>query len=106
MNELSTASLETLLDHLAERIAAELARRLGSEPDEGGAQARSPWMGIETAATYLDWPKQRLYKLCASGAIPHYKQEGRLLFQRNELEAWLAQFAEGERSWLQRRSES
>jgi hypothetical protein len=34
-------------------------------------------MGIEKAAAWLDWPKQRLYKLCASGEIPHFKQEGR-----------------------------
>ena len=45
----------------------------------------------------LDWPKQRLYKLSASGAIPHYKQEGRLLFNRGELEAWLRRYAEGAR---------
>jgi excisionase family DNA binding protein len=106
VSELTKVSIETLLDCLAERIAAELAPRLASEQNHRSGDSRSPWMGIEKAATYLDWPKQRLYKLCASGAIPHYKQEGRLLFHRGELGAWLAQFGEGERSWLRRPRES
>jgi excisionase family DNA binding protein len=54
-------------------------------------------MAIEQAAGWLDWPKQRLYKLCARGEIPHFKQEGRLLFHRGELERWLQGFAEGPR---------
>jgi excisionase family DNA binding protein len=60
-------------------------------------------MGIEKAAGYLDWPKQRLYKLSAAGEIPHYKQEGRLLFRTDELDCWLANFAEGDRSTSERR---
>jgi excisionase family DNA binding protein len=51
-------------------------------------------MAIDTAAAYLDWPRQRLYKLTASGAIPHYKHEGRLLFHRHELDHWLRAYAE------------
>jgi excisionase family DNA binding protein len=90
-------SLEVLLDRLAERIAAKVANRLASEREQGDPGPHSPWMGIEKAAAYLDWPKQRLYKLSASGAIPHYKQEGRLLFHRGELDAWLRRYAEGAR---------
>ena len=44
--------------------------------------------------------------LTARGEIPHYKQEGRLLFHRGELDAWLQRFAEGERSWLTDGAES
>ena len=51
-------------------------------------------MGIEKTAAYLDWPKQRLYKLTAQSAIPHYKHDGRLLFHREELDRWLADFAQ------------
>ncbi|MFN2468179.1 MAG: helix-turn-helix domain-containing protein [Gaiellaceae bacterium] len=36
-------------------------------------------------------------QLCAAGSIPHYKQEGRLLFRREELDEWLAGFAQGQR---------
>ena len=96
MSELSNAAIEAMLGELAERIAAEVARQLTSEQGESGEQS-SPWMSVESAAAYLDWPKQRLYKLSASGAIPHYKQEGRLLFHRGELDAWLRRYAEGAR---------
>lgn len=97
MSALSPALLEAALDHLADLVArrvVELQSQLDSE-QAGDEAERSPWMGIEKAAAYLDWPKQRLYKLTASGAIPHFKQEGRLLFHRSELEGWLRSFAEG-----------
>ena len=90
------SELEPLLKRLAERIAARVCERL-VEHQAVAASERSPWMGIEKAAAYLDWPKQRLYKLSACGAIPHYKHEGRLLFRADELDGWLSQFAEGQR---------
>ena len=86
--------LELLLAELAERIAHRVAE-LAPAP---AIEEASRWMGIERAAAYLDWPRQRLYKLTAAGAIPHYKQEGRLLFSRDELDAWLRGFAGGERA--------
>jgi excisionase family DNA binding protein len=87
------SELEPLLERLAERIAARVCERL-VEHQAVAASEHSPWMGIEQTATYLDWPKQRLYKLTASGQIPHYKHEGRLLFHRGELERWLARFTQ------------
>ena len=54
-------------------------------------------MGVAQAAAWLDWPRQRLYKLAATGEIPHFKQGGRLLFRRDELESWLRGYAEGSR---------
>ena len=86
------AALAPLLEALAHRIV-ELERERRPEP--ASAEERSPWMGIEQAARYLDWPKQRLYRLTGQGAIPHYKQEGRLLFRREELDRWLSRFAQG-----------
>jgi excisionase family DNA binding protein len=97
---LANEALERLLEELAERVAGRLlalGRAQGAEPDSDGG---SPWMAIERAAVYLDLPKQRLYRLTASGEIPHYKQEGRLLFHRGELDAWLKGFAHGERGSL------
>jgi excisionase family DNA binding protein len=85
-------ALELLAEQIARRVSAQLA-----EFEQARSEERSPWMAIETAAAWLDWPKQRLYKLTAQGAIPHYKHEGRLLFHRGELERWLQGFAEGER---------
>ena len=92
------SEMEALLERLAERIAERLCERLVEHQAVAHGE-RSPWMGIEKAAAYLDWPKQRLYKLTAAGEIPHYKQDGRLLFRSDELDRWLAQYAEGERPW-------
>jgi excisionase family DNA binding protein len=85
-------TLAATLEQLAELIARRLAELQQTQRPEG--EERSPWMGIDTAAAYLDWPKQRLYKLTAQGAIPHYKQDGRLLFHRHELDRWLAECAQ------------
>ena len=88
-------SLEALADALAELVAERVAARLAGELADTRGLEHSPWMGIERAAAYLDCPKQRLYKLTAAGAIPHYKQEGRLFFHRGELDAWLRAHAAG-----------
>ena len=86
------STLATALEQLAELVARRLAELQQDErPD---AEERSPWMGIDAAAAYLDWPKQRLYKLTAQSAIPHYKHDGRLLFHRPELDRWLAELAQ------------
>jgi excisionase family DNA binding protein len=85
--------LELLLDSLADRVARRL-RDLQPPPPAGAAETGSPWLNVKSAAAYLDWPAQRLYKLTAQGAIPHYKQDGRLLFDRDELDQWLRQHAQ------------
>lgn len=51
---------------------------------------RSPWLRVASAAASRGRPRQRLYRLTARGEIPRYKQEGRLLFRRDELDAWLS----------------
>lgn len=86
-------ALDQLLQDLARRIAGELARQAPPQPPSG-QEDRSPWLNIANASQYLDWPKQRLYKLTAAGAIPHYKHDGRLLFHRSELDTWLREHAQ------------
>lgn len=93
--------LHELLEELATLVVERLHERL--EPGSGDAASVSRWLSIESAAAYLEWPKQRLYKLTAAGEIPHYKHEGRLLFRRDELDRWLRQYAQGRREggdWL------
>jgi excisionase family DNA binding protein len=92
MTEQLHSTLAATLEQLAELIARHLAELQYEQRPE--AEEPSPWMGIENAAAYLDWPKQRLYKLTAQSAIPHYKHDGRLLFHRHELDHWLAEFAQ------------
>lgn len=90
---MSETLLDQLLHDLARRLAAELAR-VSPPAAPLDEESRSPWLSIASAASYLDWPKQRIYKLTAAGAIPHYKQDGRLLFHRGELDTWLREHAQ------------
>ena len=83
--------LERLLEQLADRIAERIQTTLVPPHASDDAPA---WLDIQAAARYLGWPRQRLYKLTAQGAIPHYKQEGRLVFHRAELDAWLREHAQ------------
>jgi excisionase family DNA binding protein len=83
--------VELLLAQLAARISERLEHTL---TDHTAAVPAAPWLGIQAAARHLGWPKQRLYKLTAQGAIPHYKHEGRLVFHRGELDAWLHEHAQ------------
>jgi excisionase family DNA binding protein len=76
-----------LIELVAQRAAEILAERSES--------AASPWLSLEGAAEYLGWPKQRLYKLTASNAIPHRKHGNRVLFHRAELDQWLDQSRRG-----------
>lgn len=98
MSALAGETFERLLDELAARVARRLLELAPQHGGEADAVGRSPWMAVDRAAAYLDLPKQRLYRLTASGEIPHYKQEGRLLFHSGELDEWLGRFAEGGRS--------
>lgn len=75
---------------LVDFIAAALAATHAQPQDAGAASPPSTWLNIDSAAHYLDWPRQRLYKLTATGAIPHYKHDRRLLFRRDELDRWLS----------------
>ena len=93
------APLAGVLDELVELIARRVVE-LQRERDGDDRAERSPWLSVESAAAYLEWPRQRLYKLTARGAIPHYKHEGRLVFRRDQLDHWLERYAQGERDWI------
>ena len=68
-----------------------IAASLSGEP----AASKSPYMTLAHGGEYLRWPKKRLYKLTAAGAIPHRKHEHRILFHRGELDTWLDKFRHG-----------
>lgn len=83
------SELEPLFKRLVEQVAERVCELLVEHQAVASGDERSAWMGIEQAAAYLDWPKNRLYKLTASAEVPHYKHEGRLCFRRDELDRWL-----------------
>lgn len=74
---------------ILDRLADALAERTGVTP--------SPWMSADRAAEYLDVPKKRIQNLTSAGRIPHHKEGGRVLYRRDELDAWLAEHYEGPR---------
>jgi excisionase family DNA binding protein len=71
------------LEAIAERAAALVLAEL--RPSDA---TRSPWLaGAQAAADYLSIPRTRVYKRLAE--IPHYRHGARLMFRRDDLDAWL-----------------
>jgi excisionase family DNA binding protein len=66
----------------------ELMERL--ERIERGVMMQKNVLTFEEAAMFTGLAKSYLYKLTASGKIPHYKPSGKLIyFDRSELEGWM-----------------
>jgi hypothetical protein len=60
MNDQLHATIGQALEQLVEQIAHRVLELQHATSLPAGEES-SPWMGIEKAAAYLDWPKQRLY---------------------------------------------
>lgn len=52
-------------------------------------QHLSPWLNTEGAADYLACPVSRVRKLTMTGQLPSYKEGGRRLYNRSELDAFI-----------------
>lgn len=72
-----------MVEAIASRAAELAAERL--------VRPRRPYLPVDEAAAYIACPKSRLYALVSAGRIPHRKDGSRLLFQPDELDAWLEQ---------------
>ena len=68
-------TLEAMAKRAAELVEEKLGRRI-----------LSPWMTRQEAAEYLRVPVSRLEK---RRDIPQHKDAGRVLYNREELDAWL-----------------
>ncbi len=76
------------LEAIAQRAADIVLERIETA-------APAAWLTVDEAAAYTRIPKQTLYKRTAARAIPHCKPGGKLLFKRDDLDAWLEQYREG-----------
>lgn len=47
---------------------------------------------LKEAAMFLRVSTSKLYQLTSKNQIPHYKQGGKVIFNRSDLLAWLQQF--------------
>jgi excisionase family DNA binding protein len=50
----------------------------------------SPWLNTSGAAEYLCCPVSRIRKLTMTDSIPSYREGGRRLYKRSELDAFIA----------------
>jgi excisionase family DNA binding protein len=70
------AGFARLVDEVAERVEA----RVG---------ARSPWLDAPEAAEYLRCKLSRVRKLTATGELPAHHDGRRVLYRRDELDAFV-----------------
>lgn len=84
-----------VIEAIAERTAELVLERLGKNTD---AAPTEKYLDVAGALAYLSWGERgraKLYSLTSRGAIPHGKHGGRLFFEREALDDWLAQFTKG-----------
>jgi excisionase family DNA binding protein len=74
-----------LPDEIVQEIACRAAAIVASERTESAPA----WLGVEQAAEYLACPRSRLYRLVHLDRIPHEHEGARLLFNREDLDAWI-----------------
>lgn len=69
---------------IASRVADLLAERAGPSGEGDG------YLDVDGAATFLACPKSRIYSLVSAGRLPVHRDGSRLLFDRDELRAYVA----------------
>jgi excisionase family DNA binding protein len=80
------ALLAELDDDALDRLAALLAPRIEARI---GARPKGPWLDARECAAHIKAPISRVYALSSSGGIPAHRDGSRLLFKRDELDAWI-----------------
>ena len=77
-----------LTEDFVAAVTEVVAQRLGERLPP--AQPSSPWLsGAAKAAEYIDSGVGRIYDLVSAGQIPVYHDGSRLMFRKDELDAWL-----------------
>jgi len=74
---------DEVIDGLARTVAERVEECLTSS---GASQG---YLDVTGAAEYLSCPKSRIYDLTSRRELPHYKLGSRLLFNKQEIDAWL-----------------
>jgi excisionase family DNA binding protein len=74
--QLTDVELDRLADLLSERVAA----RTGTG---------SPWLTAGDAADHLACPESRIRKLTMTGELPCHRDGRRVLYRRDELDAYV-----------------
>ncbi len=82
MNNNPFESIEAKLDALASDVRS-LKSRTNEKPE------RKRWVGLSEAAKYVGRAERTIYKGTHKRTFPHSKVGGRLLFDLDELDAWI-----------------
>jgi excisionase family DNA binding protein len=80
--ELPDELVDQIADAVAERLADQLAVDARAHNDDG-------FLDVAGAARFLACPKSRIYGLVSSQRLPHHRDGSRLLFDRQELRAYV-----------------
>jgi excisionase family DNA binding protein len=83
MSPLAVPLPDELVEELAGRVAALLTERQPASTDAG-------YLDVPGAAEFLSCPPSRIYALVSASRLPVYRDGSRLLFDRNELRAYVA----------------
>jgi hypothetical protein len=83
----SAEAAALLLDDLVAALAERLASLVGTAITP--AEQATPWMNIKSAAAYLDTTEQALRGRVKRGELPVHRRDGRLYFNRGELDQWV-----------------
>ena len=75
--------------NLSDDAVREIVARVLAEIGERETEGVSPWMTVPCVAEYMAAPRSRIYKLTSTGELPHHKEGGRLLFHRDEVDAYI-----------------
>ena len=79
MQHVLSLSESELAALIAEHVRAHVATAL----------APSPWLTAAEAARYLACPLSRVRKLTSLGSLPSYRDGGRVLYHRDDLDAYV-----------------
>lgn len=85
-----SAIARALLDELDDRALDQLAELLAPHLAQRASAASSPWMDVDEAAAHIRaGSRQRIYDLVHAGALKPGRDGRRLVFHRDELDAYL-----------------
>jgi hypothetical protein len=83
----SAEAAALLLDDLVSALAARIAPLIAATKPP--AEQISPWMNLKSAAVYLDTTEEALRGRVKRAEIPVHRRDGRLYFNRHELDQWV-----------------
>jgi excisionase family DNA binding protein len=79
-------AVEVTLD---ENLVAEIAEQTAALILPCITASATGFLDVEGAAAFLCCPRSRIYALCSANRLPHHHDGSRLLFDRDELRAYV-----------------